>query len=155
MLWTFGAGRSNAGVNGTVLHGRESLNLPRSSYLQSVSFILGRANASPSNTQGGSPVRESRPLGSVRGVLSNGHPYRDSCGVRCKQAPHGLFGIPQRSKAALGHPFVGADGTCEASCPHTSRAFLTRCTPLPKPLSASEKRSHPKMAYPIVQAIGC
>ena len=77
MLWTFGAGRSNAAVNGTVLHGRGSLNLPRSSYHQFVSFILGRANASPSNTQGGSPVRESRPPGSVRGVLSNGHPYRD------------------------------------------------------------------------------
>src|SRR6516165_9641090 len=78
MLWTFGAGRSNAAVNGTVLHGRGSLNLPRSSYLQSVSFILGRANASPSNTQGGSPVRESCTPGSVRGVLSNGHSYRDT-----------------------------------------------------------------------------
>src|SRR6266404_1224712 len=77
MLWTFGAGRSNAGVNATVLHGRGSLNLPRSSYPQSVSFILGRANASPSNTQGGSPVRESCTPGSVRGVLSNGHSYRD------------------------------------------------------------------------------
>jgi hypothetical protein len=31
----------------------------------------------PSNTQGGSPVRESRSPGSVRGVLSNGHSYRD------------------------------------------------------------------------------
>ena len=29
------------------------------------------------STRGGSPVRESRPLGSVRGVLSNGHSYRD------------------------------------------------------------------------------
>jgi hypothetical protein len=50
---------------------REFLPLPR---------ILhpGRAHASPSNTQGGSPVRESRTPGSVRGVLSNEHPYRDS-----------------------------------------------------------------------------
>ena len=40
------------------------------------------SDASPSNTQGGSPVRESRPLGSVRGVLSNGHSYRDSHGKR-------------------------------------------------------------------------
>jgi hypothetical protein len=31
----------------------------------------------PSNTQGGSRVRELRMLGSVRGVLSNGRPYRD------------------------------------------------------------------------------
>jgi hypothetical protein len=29
-------------------------------------------------TRGGSPVRELRPPGSVRGVPSNGHPYRDS-----------------------------------------------------------------------------
>src|SRR5260221_5250925 len=77
MLWTFGEGRSSAAVNGTDLHGNGLLNLPRSSYLQSVFFILGRANASPSNTQGGSPVRETRSPGSVRGVLSNGHSYRD------------------------------------------------------------------------------
>src|SRR5260221_7572605 len=77
MLWTFGEGRSSAAVNGTDLHGNGLLNLPRSSYLQSVFFILGRANALPSNTQGGSPVRESRSPGSVRGVLSNGHSYRD------------------------------------------------------------------------------
>src|SRR4029077_14521787 len=78
MLWTFGEGRSSAAVNGTDLHGNGLLNLLRSSYLQSVFFILGRANASPSNTQGGSPVRESRSPGSVRGVLSNGHSYRDT-----------------------------------------------------------------------------
>src|SRR3974377_648671 len=76
MLWTFGEGRSSAAVKGTALHGNGLLNSPRSSYLQFVSSILGRANASPSNTQGGSPVRESRPLGSVRGVLRNGHPSR-------------------------------------------------------------------------------
>jgi len=78
MLWIFGEGRSSAGVNGTDRHGNGLLNLLWSSYLQSVSFTLGRANASPSNTQGGSPVRESRTPGSVRGVLSNGHSYRDS-----------------------------------------------------------------------------
>jgi serine/threonine protein kinase/DNA-directed RNA polymerase specialized sigma24 family protein/predicted ATPase len=38
---------------------------PPSRLGQFVSFILGRANASPSNTQGGSPVRESRSPGSV------------------------------------------------------------------------------------------
>ena len=70
--------------------GRGSLNMPRSSYLQSVSFILGRANASPSNTQGGSPVRESCTPGSVRGVLSNGHSYRDRTrGLLDKDSAHG------------------------------------------------------------------
>jgi hypothetical protein len=46
----------------------------------SVSQALERIRqASPSNTQGGSRMRESRTYGSVRGVLSNGHPYRDQC----------------------------------------------------------------------------
>jgi hypothetical protein len=41
----------------------------------------------------GSPVRESRPPGFVRGVLSNGHPYRDSdCGeVMCMRAERPKF----------------------------------------------------------------
>ena len=34
-------------------------------------------NASPSNTQGGSRMRESRTYGSVRGALSNVRPYRN------------------------------------------------------------------------------
>jgi hypothetical protein len=34
-------------------------------------------DASPSNIQGGSRMREFRPYGSVRGALSNGRPYRD------------------------------------------------------------------------------
>src|SRR3954452_23080769 len=41
------------------------------------SFTPGRVNASPSDTQGGSRVPELGPLGSVRGALSNGRPYRD------------------------------------------------------------------------------
>src|SRR5258708_17294828 len=94
MLWTFGEGRSSAAVNGTDLHGNGLLNLLRSSYLQSVSFILGRANALPSNTQGGSPVRESRSPGSVRGVLSNGHSYRD-------RRSRGSFVLKKRSRIRL------------------------------------------------------
>jgi RNA-directed DNA polymerase len=48
-----------------------------------VSFIHRRPRGSPSNTQGGSPVRELRTLGSVRGALSNGRPYREPR-RRCK-----------------------------------------------------------------------
>jgi hypothetical protein len=48
----------------------------QSSYRYRASFIRGPAFVSPSNTRGGSPVRESRPPGSVRGVRSNAHPYR-------------------------------------------------------------------------------
>ena len=38
--------------------------------------------ALPLTTRGGSRVRELRPLGSVRGVPGNRHPYRDRCIVR-------------------------------------------------------------------------
>jgi hypothetical protein len=41
------------------------------------SFTPGRTNASPSNTQGGSRMRESRTYGSVRGARGNPHPYRN------------------------------------------------------------------------------
>ena len=40
-------------------------------------FTHGPSAASPSNTRGGSRMRESRPYGSVRGALSNERPYRD------------------------------------------------------------------------------
>ena len=41
-----------------------------------------QADALPSITRGGSRVRELRPLGSVRGVPGNRHPYRDMCIAR-------------------------------------------------------------------------
>jgi hypothetical protein len=44
----------------------------------------GPSCASPPNTRGKSPVRESRPPGSVRGVSGNGHSYRD---YPCKRWP--------------------------------------------------------------------
>ena len=49
---------------GSVLQGLERVR-------QAIFFAL------PSFTQGGSPVRELRSLGSVRGVLRKEHPYRD------------------------------------------------------------------------------
>ena len=52
----------------------------------SVSPGLGRVRTtfSPS-IQGGSRMRECRTSGSVRGVLSNGHPYRNRRGLRCSR----------------------------------------------------------------------
>jgi len=41
------------------------------------SLILGRKNASPSPTRGGSRMPELGTSGSVRGVCSDAHPYRD------------------------------------------------------------------------------
>src|SRR5215204_4807152 len=50
------------------------------------SFTPGRVNVSPSDTQGGSRVPELGSLGSVRGALSNGRPYRDlDCDKRCQK----------------------------------------------------------------------
>src|ERR1700756_2030371 len=42
------------------------------------SFIRIRISVSPSHTQGGSRVRESRPHGSGRGAVCNDRPYRAS-----------------------------------------------------------------------------
>src|SRR3954470_22132323 len=50
---------------------------PRASCPDPGSPIPGPSNASASNTQGGSRMRESRPYGSVRGACSNARPYRD------------------------------------------------------------------------------
>src|SRR4051794_30851842 len=50
---------------------------PRASCPDPGSPTPGPSNASASNTQGGSRMRESRPYGSVRGARSNARPYRD------------------------------------------------------------------------------
>ena len=48
--------------------------LSRASVSQGLDRVYGNL---PSLTRGGSPVRESRPPGSVRGVSGNRYPYRD------------------------------------------------------------------------------
>jgi len=49
----------------------------RISVSQALERIRKVQNALPSNTRGGSRMRESRPYGSVRGARSNARPYRD------------------------------------------------------------------------------
>ena len=66
-----------AAARRTAPPGLGSLLLRPSSCPLRASFIRGRTRALPSLTQGGSPVRKSRPPGSVRGVSGNGHPCRD------------------------------------------------------------------------------
>ena len=60
-------------------------------------------SVSPSHTQGGSRVRESRPHGSGRGAVSNDRPYRASCDF----FSHG----PMRGKPHLELPLF-AEGAC-------------------------------------------
>jgi len=57
--------------------------LPIDGYPSPEFYTPGPNNALPPNTQGGSPVRELRPPGSVRGVFRNGYSYRNA-------APQGL-----------------------------------------------------------------
>src|SRR6266567_154196 len=57
--------------------GSRSRSWPKIGSRNRISFIHGLEYASPSPTQGGSRMRESRTYGSVRGALSNERPYRD------------------------------------------------------------------------------
>ena len=63
--------------SGTRPRGTRSIGSPTAGFPKRASFIPGPGNASPSNTQGGSRMRECRSSGSVRGALSNERPYRD------------------------------------------------------------------------------
>jgi len=78
LWWTSGDGPSSVAAKRTAPADAGSPLLRPTSCPPRVSFICGRMLASPSLTQGGSPVRKSRPPGSVRGVPGNGHPYRDT-----------------------------------------------------------------------------
>ena len=69
-------GEPRAGTEGNTGHPRT----PRTQSRASVSPGLDRVRyTSPSDTRGRSRMREFRSSGSVRGVLRNGHPYRDIC----------------------------------------------------------------------------
>src|ERR1700687_3881465 len=104
MSWTFGDVRLSVAAKRTTPLGIESLALRRTFCPHRASFIRGRTLALPSLTRGGSPVRESRTPGSVRGVCSNVHPYRDRthrlrcCGHRpgCRLNPIQLLIVRQR-----------------------------------------------------------
>src|ERR1700681_3071392 len=74
---TYGDARLGGAVSGTdsLGHGLQSWLMTGS--LNRESFIPGQAYALPSNTQGGSRMREFRSYGSMRGTASNGRLYRE------------------------------------------------------------------------------
>src|SRR5438067_13535288 len=78
MSCTSGDVRLSAAAKRTTPPGIESLASWRTFCRYRASFIRGRTLASPSLTQGGSRMPKSGPFGSVRGVCSNAHPYRDT-----------------------------------------------------------------------------
>src|SRR5690242_5222540 len=55
------------------------------------SFTPGQVSASPSDTQGRSRVPELGSLGSVRGALSNGRPYREILYARGRRREFDYF----------------------------------------------------------------
>ena len=64
-------------VSGIVRRGNAWKSWPSAGCPSPGHLTRGPLNASASNTQGGSRMREFRTYGSVRGALSNGRPYRD------------------------------------------------------------------------------
>ena len=72
-----GSARSGDAAREAKPSGSGSRSLPTTGSRRRESNILGRATALPSNTQRGSPMRESRPYASTRGALRNERPYRD------------------------------------------------------------------------------
>ena len=66
-----------AGAEGNV--GQHSTDRAQNRATVSQALERIRQITSPSHTQGGSRMRESRTYGSVRGALSNERPYRDRC----------------------------------------------------------------------------
>src|SRR5712675_61138 len=77
-----GNDRSGDAVRKTARRGSRSRSWPKIGSRNRIPFIHGQEYASPSLTQGGSRMRESRLYGSVRGALSNERPYRDPEAMR-------------------------------------------------------------------------
>src|SRR5882762_1561674 len=90
-----GGARFDGAVKRTARRGHGSRSWLTTSFPNPASFILGQASALPSNTQGGSRMRESRTYGSVRGACSNGRPYRDPDGSEA-EVPW-LVGLRERA----------------------------------------------------------
>src|SRR5258707_11553074 len=74
-----GNDRSGDEARKTARLGSRSRSWPKIGSRNRISFIHGQEYASPSPTEGGSRMRESRAYGSVRGALRNERPYRDRC----------------------------------------------------------------------------
>src|SRR6266852_9582009 len=72
-----GSDRSGDAVRKTARLGSRWRSWPKIGSQNRIPFIHGLEYASPSPTQGGSRMRESRTYGSVRGALRNERPYRD------------------------------------------------------------------------------
>src|SRR5438132_9912235 len=114
MSWTSGDVRLSAAAKRTTPPGIDSLALRRTFCPPRASFIRGLMLASPSLTQGGSRMPKSGPFGSVRGVCSNAHPYRDSRSARYpalnRKAPYsGKFAQVARHQSEVERKCVRRD----------------------------------------------
>src|SRR5260221_3078871 len=73
-------------------------------------------------TRGGSPVRESRPPGSVRGASSNGCPYRD--GSEISSWMRGRTLVSQAKSCATRQPVSRCQSSHKTSCDRILERFL-------------------------------
>ena len=120
-----GGARSGGAVKRTALRGPGSRSWRTTSFPHRASFIPGRANVSPSNTQGGSRIRESRLYGSERGARREARSYRDP--APCTACHRGELGDDRR-------PFVRKRTSRTPPEPigfstKSPLRYITRCTP--------------------------
>jgi hypothetical protein len=94
--WIYGGARSGDAVRKTTRPGSGCCAWSTTGFPSRPSFIPGPASASPSDTRGGSRMRESRTYGSVRGARSNARPYRDSLGDEGSRAQRDVLSAPSR-----------------------------------------------------------
>src|SRR5712672_2905890 len=101
-------------VRKTARRGSRSRSWPKIGSRNRIPFIHGQEYASPSPTQGGSRMRESRTYGSVRGALRTERPYRDRFAKK-KQTDKLLilFNVmDEPPPSVLFHPRGSAKGRC-------------------------------------------
>jgi hypothetical protein len=109
-------------------------------------------------TQGGSPVRESRMPGSVRGMLSNEHPYRDSLPLinASTNAQKGTFITfllrcsPNTQLPKCQPGVVPVDQGC-SECPAHGKSFAQAGTGMKK--SCNQKRDITERAVAVAIAL--
>src|SRR5215204_6125084 len=125
------------------------------------SFTPGRVNVSPSDTQGGSRVPELGSLGSVRGALSNGRPYRDLVMPR-RAEPEASLEIGNGFSnlecmlwiCSAGYKSEGSENRSDQT-PRLGRAVGATARFAPGSPRASDRRSEPRKSPQALSSCRC
>jgi hypothetical protein len=125
----FGCVRFGAVARRTSSRGSVSKSSPTIGFRSRRSFIPGRTRALPSDTQGGSRMRETRSYGSVRGAASNNRPYREHSFSAGRLLSGVRFPRPKAVPMHLlaDHATVARPPTCRRRiCAHLQNCHLNR-----------------------------